>query len=101
MKTCVIIPTYNESNTIASLVSQVRSLNLGLVVVDDGSSDNTAVIAEKSGATVIRNELNQGKGSALVSGFKYCLKNNFDAAITMDGDGQHLPKDILEFITLA
>jgi glycosyltransferase involved in cell wall biosynthesis len=101
MKTCVIIPTYNESNTIANLVSQVRRLKLGLVVVDDGSSDNTAVIAEKSGATVIRNELNQGKGSALVSGFKYCLKNDFDAAITMDGDGQHLPEDIPEFISLA
>ena len=101
MKTCVIIPAYNESDTIAGLVSQVRSLNLSLVVVDDGSSDNTAVIAEKNGATVIRNVQNQGKGSALVSGFKYCLKNDFDAAITMDGDGQHLPEDIPDFIDLA
>jgi glycosyltransferase involved in cell wall biosynthesis len=101
MKTCVIIPTYNESNTIAGLISQVRKLNLGLVVVDDGSNDNTAAIAEKSGATVIRNGINQGKGSALVNGFKYCLKKDFDAAITMDGDGQHLPEDIPEFINLA
>jgi glycosyltransferase involved in cell wall biosynthesis len=101
MKTCVIIPAYNEANTLAGLISQVKSLNLSLVVIDDGSSDNTAVIAEQSGATVIRNEKNQGKGSALISGFKYCLKNDFDAAITMDGDGQHLPENIPDFLDLA
>jgi glycosyltransferase involved in cell wall biosynthesis len=101
MKTCVIIPTYNESNTIAGLISQVRGLNLDPVVIDDGSNDATADIAEKNGATVIRNEQNQGKGSALIRGFKYCLKNDFDAAITMDGDGQHLPEDIPGFIALA
>jgi glycosyltransferase involved in cell wall biosynthesis len=101
MKTCVIIPTYNESSTIAGLIKQVRNLKLGLVVVDDGSNDDTVAIAEKNGATVIRNKQNQGKGSALASGFKYCLNNDFDAAITMDGDGQHLPEDIPEFINLA
>ncbi len=101
MKTCIIIPSYNESNTIAGLISQVQSLKLGLVVIDDGSTDNTAVIAEKNGAVVIRNARNQGKGASLIRGFEYCLKNNFDAAITMDGDGQHLPEDIPNFISLA
>ncbi len=101
MKTCIIIPSHNESNTIAGLISQVRSLKLDLVVIDDGSADNTAVIAEKNGAVVIRNALNQGKGASLIRGFEYCLKNNFDAAITMDGDGQHLPEDIPNFISLA
>lgn len=101
MKTCIIIPSHNESNTIAGLISQVQSLKLGLVVIDDGSTDNTAVIAEKNGAVVIRNARNQGKGASLIRGFEYCLKNNFDAAITMDGDGQHLPEDIPNFISLA
>jgi glycosyltransferase involved in cell wall biosynthesis len=101
LKPCVIIPAHNEANTIAGLISQVRRLNLAPVVIDDGSTDDTADIAEKNGATVIRNAQNQGKGSALVSGFKYCLKNNFDSAITMDGDGQHLPEDIPGFIDLA
>lgn len=101
MKTCVIIPTHNESNTIAGLISQIRNLNFDLVVIDDGSTDSTAVIAEKSGAAVIRNTINQGKGAALIRGFEYCLKNNFDAAITLDGDGQHLPEDIPNFVSLA
>ena len=70
-------------------------------MIDDGSTDNTAVIAEKNGAVVIRNPLNLGKGASLIRGFEYCLKNNFDAAITMDGDGQHLPEDIPDFISLA
>jgi len=101
MKICIIIPSHNESNTIAGLIHQVHSLKLGLVVIDDGSTDNTAVIAEKNGAVVIRNPLNLGKGASLIRGFEYCLKNNFDAAITMDGDGQHLPEDIPDFISLA
>ncbi len=70
-------------------------------MVDDGSTDDTADIAEKSGALVLRSEVNQGKGAALIRGFEYCLNNNFDSAITMDGDGQHLPEDIPDFIRLA
>lgn len=101
MKICVIIPTHNESVTIGSLSSQINDLKLNLVVVDDGSTDNTSDIAQKHGALVIRNPKNLGKGSALIRGFDYCIKNNFDAVITMDGDGQHLPEDIPNFINLA
>jgi glycosyltransferase involved in cell wall biosynthesis len=101
MKICVLIPTYNEAQTIASIVKQIRSQNLDILVIDDGSSDNTYQIARDSGAFVLKNEQNQGKGISLIKGFDYILKNNFDAVITMDGDGQHLPDEIPSFMRLA
>jgi len=101
MKTCVIIPTLNESKEIAQLVSEVRQQDLEVLVVDDGSGDDTAGIAENSGAIVLRNRGNQGKGYSLIRGFDYALNAGFDAVITMDGDGQHLAEDIPYFIRLA
>jgi glycosyltransferase involved in cell wall biosynthesis len=101
MKTCVVIPTYNESRAIGELVRQIRQQNLEAVVMDDGSQDNTGQMAKDNGATVLRNEINQGKGASLIKGFDYALKNDFDAVITMDGDGQHLTEEIPYFIRLA
>lgn len=101
MRICVLIPTYNEAKTIASLVRQIRSQHLDTLVIDDGSTDNTYQIARDSGAIVFKNERNQGKGLSLIKGFDYILKNNFDAVITMDGDGQHLPDEIPKFINCA
>jgi glycosyltransferase involved in cell wall biosynthesis len=101
LKPCIIIPAFNESGAISRLICQVRKLHLDFVVVDDGSTDDTASIAEKNGALVLRSSINRGKGSALIRGFEYCLKNNFDSAITMDGDGQHIPDDIPGFILMA
>lgn len=101
MKTCVVIPVYNEARTIASVVEHVRQQNLEAVVVDDGSCDNTCFLAEASGARVLKNQFNQGKGAALRRGFHYALENDFDAVITLDGDGQHLPSEIPRFIRQA
>lgn len=101
MKTCVIIPTYNEAKEIARLVKEIRLQNLDVLVVDDGSSDNTSQIAQDCGAITLRNVRNQGKGASLIKGFDYALSYGYDAVITMDGDGQHLPEDILYFIRLA
>lgn len=101
MKTCVIIPTFNESKNIAEIVKQLRAQNLDVLVIDDGSSDQTHIIAEKHGATVIRNIKNEGKGASLIKGFSYVLSKDFHAVITMDGDGQHLVEDIPYFIRLA
>jgi glycosyltransferase involved in cell wall biosynthesis len=70
-------------------------------VVDDGSSDNTSGLAREAGAVVLRNQINQGKGASLIKGFNYALSHSYDAVITMDGDGQHLPEDIPYFIRLA
>jgi glycosyltransferase involved in cell wall biosynthesis len=101
MKNCVIIPTFNESKSIGKLIKQIQEQKLDVVIVDDGSIDNTAEIAQDEGAIVLKNSLNEGKGVSLIKGFEYALKNHYDAIITMDGDGQHLPEDIPYFIRLA
>ncbi|MFH0912982.1 MAG: glycosyltransferase family 2 protein [Candidatus Omnitrophota bacterium] len=101
MKICVVIPTYNEAVTIAGLVKEIREQGIEAVVIDDGSQDNTAQVAKDNGATVLRNPDNQGKGASLIKGFRYAFSRDFDAVITMDGDGQHLPSEIPYFTRLA
>lgn len=103
MKTCVIIPTYNEAKAISALLQQIGRQNetTEILVVDDGSNDNTHQIASACGATVLRNTSNEGKGASLIKGFNYALSKNFDAVVTMDGDGQHRPSDIPYFMRLA
>ncbi|MCM8791768.1 MAG: glycosyltransferase family 2 protein [Candidatus Omnitrophica bacterium] len=101
MNICVIVPTYNEAENIAHIIKKLKNYDLEVVVIDDGSYDDTSKIAEACGAKVIKNLKNEGKGAALKKGFDYVLKNNFDAVITMDGDGQHLPEDIPKFIKRA
>ena len=98
MKICVLIPAYNESERIAELISRIRGLNVvqEIIVVDDGSSDSTNGRAEEAGAVVLRHEKNKGKGAALRTGFDYV--KDFDAVITMDGDGQHRFNEIPRFI---
>ena len=101
MKVCVIIPAYNESTAIREVIREVRRQNLAAVVVDDGSKDATARFSQDCGATVLRNSRNMGKGLSLIRGLKYVSDNDFDAAITMDGDGQHSPADIPRLIQKA
>lgn len=101
MRTCVVIPTYNESKTIAGLIQQVRSLGFEVVVIDDGSSDNTADIAATCKAQVLRNVKNLGKGAALAKGYNFAVAQGFDAVISMDGDGQHSCDDLAVFIRKA
>lgn len=101
MNICVIIPALNEEKRISSLVKEVKSYGLFVLVIDDGSIDSTKQLAQESGAAVMRNSPNIGKGASLVIGFNYALTNNFDAVITMDGDGQHLPAEIPTFIKAA
>lgn len=98
MNICVLIPSYNEAKTIGSLVKEIKTRGFDVVVVDDGSIDQTAKVAEQAGAYLLRHEKNKGKGASLKNGFHYVLKRNYDAVITMDGDGQHSPEDISKFI---
>jgi glycosyltransferase involved in cell wall biosynthesis len=101
MKICVVIPTLNEAKTIGAIVKQIRLQGLEAFVIDDGSCDNTSQAAKTNGAIVLRNEFNEGKGASLIKGFNYALAKGYDAVITMDGDGQHLPEDLPYFIRLA
>src|SRR5262245_45289585 len=100
MSICILIPAYNESKNIARIVTQIRAKGLDVVVVDDGSADETCRMAREAGATVLVNARNQGKGYSLQRGFEHVSQNGFDALITMDGDGQHALEDIDHFVAL-
>ncbi|MCM8761182.1 MAG: glycosyltransferase family 2 protein [Candidatus Omnitrophica bacterium] len=95
---CVLIPSYNESKTIGHLVKELRARDFTVYVVDDGSTDDTAKIAEADGAVVVRHKRNKGKGASLREGFAHILKKGFEAVIVMDGDGQHHVSDINNFM---
>jgi glycosyltransferase involved in cell wall biosynthesis len=101
MKVCVVIPAYNEYQTIGSVLSEIKNKGLDALIIDDGSCDNTASVANNYGFKILINLSNMGKGAALINGFKYVAENNFDAVITMDADGQHLPSEIDSFINSA
>ena len=87
----VVIPCLNEGAGIAVLVSALRRQVPVVLVVDDGSTDDTALAAKSAGATVIHHERNNGKGAALRTGLSQLFKQGFEWAVTLDGDGQHAP----------
>ena len=92
-----LIPAHDEAARIASVVERaIRSVPV--LVVDDGSRDNTAAIAEAAGARVIRQSPNRGKGAALRAGFAAAIAADIDVVITLDGDGQHDPAEIPAFL---
>ncbi|MFX1510029.1 MAG: glycosyltransferase family 2 protein [Promethearchaeota archaeon] len=99
MKICCIIPAYQESRAIKQVILLSQQYCSNVIVVDDGSTDNTPQIAEKAGATVLSHPRNQGKGAALRTGFNYALQMGCDLIITLDGDLQHNPHSIPRFIT--
>lgn len=89
-----VIPCLNESASISALVAAVRGQLSSVLVVDDGSVDGTARLAENAGAIVLRHLKNFGKGAALQTGLAHALKSGFEWAVTLDGDGQHAPEDL-------
>jgi len=95
---CALIPAYNLSHSISEVVRQTREHLSEILVVDDGSHDDTARVARESGAKVLRIAKNQGKGWALRSGFKHLLQNPWEGIITLDGDLQHDPVEIPNLI---
>ena len=88
-RTLAMIPCFNEEATIGSVVLKAKQYVDEVVVIDDGSIDNTAKIAEFAGAIVIKHGGNKGYGAAIQSCFTYARKNNFDILTILDGDGQH------------
>jgi glycosyltransferase involved in cell wall biosynthesis len=94
-----LVPAYNEAGRVTGVIAAARS-RLPVLVVDDGSADDTAALAESAGATVVRQTPNQGKGVALQTGFRWALDHDYEAVITLDADGQHDPAEIPAFLDL-
>ncbi len=92
-----LIPAYEEGPRVAAVV-EAAGRHLPVVVVDDGSTDDTARAAETAGATVIRQHPNAGKGAALRAGFRHAITDGAAAVLTLDADGQHDPAEIPAFL---
>ena len=92
-----LIPAYNEAERIGVVINQTKK-HLPVLVVDDGSRDETAGVSRLLGAEVISQTPNQGKGAALMAGFRYAVDKDYDAVITLDADGQHDPGEIPFFL---
>lgn len=97
----VVIPCLNEAKAVGDVVIAVRKLLRDVVVVDDGSTDDTAAVAKAAGASIIRHEQPCGKGAALRDGWAEAQRRGFAWAVSMDGDGQHAPGDLPEFLERA
>jgi glycosyltransferase involved in cell wall biosynthesis len=91
-----IVPARDEAAAIGAVVDGVRAVDpsLDVLVVDDGSSDQTAAIAARHGAAVVRLPFNLGIGAAVQTGFKYALEHGYELAVRLDGDGQHDPGEL-------
>jgi glycosyltransferase involved in cell wall biosynthesis len=89
-----LIPAFNEDRFIASVVLKARRYVDEVIVVDDGSSDETAALAESCGARVLRQPANLGKAAAINAGFELARERSAAAVVLLDGDGQHNPSDI-------
>ncbi len=97
---CVIIPAYHEEGRIGQVVRDVKEYIDCVVVVDDGSSDDTAKEATAAGAVVLEHKVNMGKGVALENGFEWAYDNGYEFLITMDADGQHAAEDLPKFLSV-
>ena len=96
-----IVPAYNEARNIGRVISDLFSHGLqNIVVVDDGSSDNTVAEAQAAGAIVLKHEVNRGQGAALQTGNEYALANDASLVVHFDADGPFNPADIAEALTV-
>jgi len=98
-----ILPAYNAARFLTEVVGEIRSLHpqMRILVVDDGSADETAATARQAGAEVLVHEVNRGKGEALKTGYAWAQDQQLEWVFTMDADGQHLPAEMQDFLDTA
>jgi len=101
LKILVAIPALNEADTIKDVILEIRrNANHDVLVVDDGSTDETGHMAVEAGATVLTHPFNVGVGAAMRSAFSYALRMNYDVVVQIDADGQHPPREMQRIIDL-
>jgi hypothetical protein len=95
-RTVIVVPAHNEAPNLAGLLDAIREHlpELDVLVVDDASRDDTAQVAERCAAHVVRHPFNLGYGAALQSGYKWALERDVEFLVQMDADGQHLPSEV-------
>ncbi len=98
LRVAAIIPAFNAARTLEPVVKGAREQIEQVVVVDDGSIDGTGEVAKGAGATVLKHEVNRGKGAALKTAFAWACGQELDGVVTLDADGQHLPREIPKFL---
>lgn len=98
MKIFIVIPAHNEAERIGNVLKDLMKIKLPIIVVDDGSSDNTYKIALKYNITLLKHKINLGKGAALKTGCDHAFSSGAEAVIIMDSDGQHKVEDLSKFI---
>jgi len=98
MSIYILIPAYNEAETISSVIAGLIPLGHRIVVINDASKDTTAAIARNAGATVLSHCVNLGQGAALQTGMEYARSKGAEVIITFDADGQHQPSDIARLL---
>ncbi len=94
MKTAAVIAAYNEEKHIQAVVKETKNYVDTVIVVDDGSKDDTATLAKQAGAKVLRHAINLQKGAAVRTGCDYAIEQGHEQLILLDGDGQHDPQEI-------
>ena len=100
-KIYIVIPAFNEEKVIIGVINEVNAAGYeNIIVVDDGSKDNTYNNAQKAGAIVLNHLINRGKGAAAKTGIEAAKIIDADIVVTMDGDGQHDPKDISKMVKI-
>ena len=94
----VVVPAYNEGQAVADVIRDLRRLYPNVIVIDDGSKDDTAQVAAAAGATVLRQVINRGQGAALQTGIEFALAAGAAFIVTFDSDGQHAVDDIAALV---
>jgi glycosyltransferase involved in cell wall biosynthesis len=99
--TAALVPAYNAEAFLPEVIPAIRQVipAVRIIVVDDGSTDDTYRVAGSNGVNVIQHPLNRGKGAALTTGFKKALAMGMDYVVTLDADGQHDPAEIPKFVS--